>query len=154
MLVLPLSSGDQDYGIPCRDIASVLPAVPLRKVPHAPPQIAGLFVHRGSVTPVVDLTVLLGGPRATLRLSTRIVLVDFGGDHRRLGLLAERVAEPFDVDEAVSQGPRMRIGDAPYLGCVLASPRGMLQLLVVARLVTPELAQVIFGEKVRENEKP
>jgi chemotaxis-related protein WspB len=144
MLVLPLEASSQQFGVPCRDILEVVPAVPLRTVPHAPRWVAGLFQYRGVVTPVVDLGVLLGGEAAAIRLSTRILVVRLDGD-RRVGLRAENVAEPIEVADRKKGAALLRIEGAPFLGEVVATEGGMIQLLYPGRVLGQEQLDLLFG---------
>ena len=83
MLVLQFYLGDVMYVIKCERVREVAPMVALKKMPHAPDCVAGLFNYRGMIVPVIDLRQLIHGVPCQLRLSTRIILVDaFSGTGR------------------------------------------------------------------------
>jgi chemotaxis-related protein WspB len=147
MLVLPLEASSQQFGVPCREILEVVPAVSLRTVPHAPAWVAGLFPYRGVVTPVVDLGVLLGGSAAVKRLSTRILVVRLE-EERRVGIRAEKVAEPIDIDDEKKGAALLHIEGAPFLGEVVTTSGGaLIQLLYPKRILQEEHLDVLFGER-------
>jgi chemotaxis-related protein WspB len=148
MLALLLQVHEARYALPCRSVSAVVPRVTMRPVPHAPPWLAGVFVYRGKVTPVVDLCELIGGYPCPDRLSSRIVLVPrpaslTGGD--QLGLLTERVTEAVELDG--TKAPGVRPPEAAYLGDVVLTESGLIQLLdidVICR--TAESLSAASGE--------
>jgi chemotaxis-related protein WspB len=144
MLVLTLGVGESRYALDVRRVVEVLPRIPLRPVPHADAHLAGLFNHGGAVVPVVDLGLLLGGEACALRLSTRIILVEYPGrDGRavRLGLIAERVTELRESPEVADAGGGA--ARAPYLGPMVILSDGLFQMLRVERIL-PEGSEAIL----------
>jgi chemotaxis-related protein WspB len=82
MLLLIFRAGGNSYAVDAGRVVEVVPRVNLRRLPHAPDFIAGLFDYRGTVVPVIDLGIRLGSDRCCDRLSTRIILVNSRpGDH-------------------------------------------------------------------------
>lgn len=84
--------------IPARAVLSILPRPNLIPAPAGPASLAGLMDLRGSLVPVVDGSVLLGGPPTPFQLGARVVLIEVGMASRddpmqiaRFGLLCERV---------------------------------------------------------------
>ena len=76
MLLLTFRAAENLYAIDVARVVEVVPRINLRRLPHAPGFLAGLFDYRGTVVPVVDLGVLLGSESCRDRLSTRIILVN------------------------------------------------------------------------------
>ena len=76
MLLLTFRAAENLYAIDVVRVVEVVPRINLRRLPHAPGFLAGLFDYRGTVVPVVDLGVLLGSESCRDRLSTRIILVN------------------------------------------------------------------------------
>ena len=76
MLLLTFKAAENLYAVDVAHVVEVVPRVDLRRLPHAPDFIAGLFDYRGTVVPVVDLGVRLGSESCRDRLSTRIILVN------------------------------------------------------------------------------
>jgi chemotaxis-related protein WspB len=86
MLLLTFRAAESLYAVDVARVVEVVPRVNLRRLPHAPAFIAGLFDYRGTVVPVIDLGTLLGSEKCRNQLSTRIVLVDSRpGGHTRRG---------------------------------------------------------------------
>jgi chemotaxis-related protein WspB len=76
MLLLTFRAAENLYAVDVARVVEVVPRVDLRRLPHAPAFIAGLFDYRGTVVPVIDLGLLLGSESCRNRLSTRIILVN------------------------------------------------------------------------------
>jgi chemotaxis-related protein WspB len=106
-LALLLYVGEDAYAVACRDVLSVVPRPLLRGVPTAPRDVLGVFVFRGGVVPVVDLSLRLGSPPTPDRLSSRVVLVR--PKDRIVGVLAAQVSDvvrlPFKSHEAMRTEP-------------------------------------------------
>src|SRR5271165_3279186 len=76
MLLLTFRAAENLYAIDVARVVEVVPRINLRRLPHTPGFLAGLFDYRGTVVPVVDLGILLGSESCRDRLSTRIILVN------------------------------------------------------------------------------
>src|SRR4051812_37753377 len=99
MLALLFEAGGERLALEARSVAEVVPRVPLRPLAGAPQWLAGVFVYRGRVVPVVDLYRLAGAGDCPAHLSSRIILVRRGAGEL-LGLLAGRVDDVRDLDPA------------------------------------------------------
>jgi chemotaxis-related protein WspB len=138
MLVLTFQVGREPLALDIRRVREVVPRVRLQPVSGAPDWLAGAFVYRGQVVPVLDLHRLAGGPECPPHLSSRIILAPHGrggaGD-QLLGLLATQVA---DIREVHSDGPPLPslagAGRADF-GPVVADGPGVLRLLDPDRLL-------------------
>jgi len=151
MLLLQFQAGADRYGLDIGQIIEVSSMVSLRAVPHAPPEVAGTFNYRGTLTPVVDLTVLLTGSPSRPRMSTRIILITYQGEDSRshiLGLLAEAVTEMIDCTKESLQQPVVTVSGAPYLGDTMFDERGSIQVLDMERLLTRDLLFTLFPPEV------
>jgi chemotaxis-related protein WspB len=145
MKVLVFHIGADRYGLRLRAIARVLPLAELKQLPLAPAWVAGVMDLHGQPMPVVDLSRLAGLPPYTPCFDTRIIVVDYlqaDGGLRPLGLLAEHVIGIDAVNEAA-------LGDsgvtgAPFLGPVASIEGGMLQLVEVEQLLSPEVREMLF----------
>ena len=138
MLLLTFQAAGQRYAVDAARVVEVVPRVRTRPLPHAPAHLTGVFEYRGEVVTVVDLGTLLGAGAAPDRLSTRIILVDRDGGGRRelLGLVAEHVDDLASVDPAAIAPIPAAIPDAPYLGGLAETDAGLVQLLLVDRILT------------------
>ena len=142
MLVLTFQVGSERLALDIRRVREVVPRVRLTAVQGAPPWIAGVFVYRGRVVPVVDLYALAGVGECPPHLSSRIILFPYPLDipEALVGVLATQVAEIREIRPGIAQpipGPAGR----PSLGPALADGEGIL------RLLDPDwmLAQVAAG---------
>ena len=94
MLLLTFKAAESLYAVDVVRVVEVVPRVHLRRLPHAPDFLAGLFDYRGRVVPVADLGALLGSEPCRDRLGTRIILTDVRpGDHDPAGSLDPAAAE-------------------------------------------------------------
>src|SRR5207302_1737530 len=59
MLLLVFRVAEDAYAIEAGRVVEVVPRVALRRLPHAPEALAGVFRYRGRVVPVIELGVLL-----------------------------------------------------------------------------------------------
>jgi chemotaxis-related protein WspB len=136
MLVLTFRVAGSDYAIAVARVAGVVPRVPLRALPQAPPHLVGLLRYRGGAVPVVDLGLLMGGAACGEQLDTRIILVDTGAEvGGLLGLAAERVDEVRTLDRSRGAVAGPEIGAARYLGDVYETDDGLLQLIEPGRVL-------------------
>jgi chemotaxis-related protein WspB len=160
MLLLTFTAGANRYAVDVARVVEVLPRVELLIIPHAPAVLAGLLEYRGSVVPVLDLGLLLGSTPCQDCLSTRIILLDdTTGDQDRqnqdhdasrgqmeearanrkanlcfLGLVAEHVSDLiYAQPEQIKPAPVL-LPLTPYLGAIVQTDHGIVQLIVVERV--------------------
>src|SRR3954467_15131623 len=105
MLVLTFQIGDDRLALDIHRVREVVPRVALRKPAASPDWLAGQFVYRGTVVPVVDLHPLLHAGPPPPHLSSRIILVPVGDS--LLGLLAAQVADLRDVQPSAQPQPAL-----------------------------------------------
>lgn len=144
MKVLVFHIGSDRYALPLRQVARVLPAAALKQLPLAPPFVAGLLDLHGEPVPVIELSRLAGIVPEALWFDSRIILVDYpaAGAARPLGLLAEHVIGVAEVgaDTLADSG----VAGPPFLGQVASDNSGMLQLVQLDGLLTPEVHALLF----------
>jgi chemotaxis-related protein WspB len=160
MLLLTFTAGPNRYAIDVARIVELVPRVELRPIPHAPAFLAGLLSYRGNIVPVIDLCLLLDVAPCRDCLSSRIILVrDAPIDHNQskpdrnhagedtdraqpdrprptglLGLVAEHVSDlTYTQPEQVVPAP-VSVPEAPYLGAVVQTDQGIVQLIAVERV--------------------
>jgi chemotaxis-related protein WspB len=149
LTVLRFDAGGQLYGLDLADVLEVVPAVPLRVIPGAPKEVAGVFHYRGGMVPVLDATKMLTGAAAGLRFSTRIVLVkypDARGQIRTLGLLVEGGAQGLTQVEGGGMSAGIRSTGAPYLSKLAAMEDSTIQLIQIQYLIPEALHESLFTE--------
>jgi chemotaxis-related protein WspB len=138
MTLLPFEAAGTRYGLDIRQVIEVIPAVALRPVAHAPAWLAGVFQHRGAMTPVVDASTLLTGTPVRERFSTRIVIAtyaDANGASCRVGLRVESATDMFTTDEASLQAAGVTVPDARYLGPVARMGDTLVQVIRVEEIL-------------------
>jgi chemotaxis-related protein WspB len=130
MLALIFQVGRDKVAVDVRRIREVIPRVRLTAVNGGPAWIAGVFVYRGRVVPVVDLHRLTGSGECPLHLSSRIILFPYPLDipESLVGLLATQVAEIREVKPGLVQ-PLPGEAGRPGLGPALPDGPGILRLL-------------------------
>ena len=152
MLFILFQIGRDRYALAASSIIEVLPLMNLKRVPCAPAGVAGVLNYRGTPVPVVDLNEMTMGEPAARRLSTRIILVTYPlhAQHpRALGLIAEHATNMIQRSMHVFIVTGVESDDARYLGRVANDAGGLIQWIVVERLLTPEVRDVLFRELVQ-----
>ena len=132
MLALLFYLGDAMYSISCNKVREIVPMMTLKTVPHGPEFFTGFFNYRGEIVPVIDLCSLISGSPCNMRLSTRIILVDYTGENDRsylLGLVAERVTETMRIPEENFVSSGVSLESAPYLHGILMENNHMIQYI-------------------------
>lgn len=151
MLFLLFQLGEDRYALPANRVVEVLPLVGLKEFPQAPAGVAGAFSYRGQPVPVIDLIQLCLGRPARLRLSTRIILVNYpddAGQNHLLGLMAERANETIRREPGEFAPSGVINPAAPYLGPIAANDRGLIQWIEVRQLLPPHARAVLFRELI------
>jgi chemotaxis-related protein WspB len=117
MLFLTFRAAESLYAVDVTRVVEVVPRIDLRRLPHAPAFLAGVFDYRGVVVPVTDLGILLGSEACGDRLSTRIILVDSRPADRKDQLQAAKRHghEPEESGEDMVKARAPRSGGRPWL---------------------------------------
>jgi len=149
MVYLLIQIGADRYALEAAALAAVLPRVHLKQIPLAAPGVAGVFNYHGHPVPVVDLSAMALGVPAEESMSTRLVLVHYrrsDGPERLLGLLAEKAIDTARYPKEDFQDPGVTAPQAPYLGPVIHDAHGIVQLLELERLLTPEVRDALWQQ--------
>ena len=149
MVSLLFEVAGQRYALDIAQVIEVVPAVRLRRIPQAPAYIAGVFRYRGTMVPVIDLSHLIGGPPASPRFSTRILLVHHPGPSgvgRVLGLLAEGATDSLDDGGHVQASAGVVVPETPFLGGLITTPSGTVQHVRVEHLLPDAVRERLFAE--------
>lgn len=137
MLALTFQVGADRVAVDVRRVREVVPRVRLSPASGDPAGVAGVFVYRGRVVPVIDLHRVLGRGDCPEHLSSRIILVPTPDDPTALvGLLATQVA---DIREIPDPSPELLAPNSPTLGPAIADGTGILRLFEPDRFM-PALA--------------
>src|ERR1700723_1722047 len=147
MLFLIFQLGKDRYALEAGQVAEVLPLIDFKRIPNAPPGVAGVFNYHGVAVPLIDLTELALGRSSQVKMSTRIVLIHYlkkSGQRHLLGLIAESVTETLTLPEGDFVESGVTTGNAPYLGSVMTSKDGIIQRIDSSRLLPQDLQEQLF----------
>ena len=154
MLFILFQLGRDRYALDAALVAEVLPLVQVKKIPHAPAGVAGVFTYRGTPVPVLDLSQLALGRPARSRLSTRVLLINYpdtAGAKRLLGLMAENATETLRREAADFVVSGVQADGAPYLGPVVTDARGLIQWIEVDKLLPAPVREALFQSVAEAN---
>lgn len=152
MIIVTLSIGNERYGIRVDRVLEITPLTSMKPIPMTEKYIAGMINYRGLPVPVVDLCQLLENRACSAMLSTRLILINIGDDqgasgrNQVLGLIAEKATETLvrREHEIISSG--ITVKNAPFLGGLIHTESGMIQLLDITRLLDQKVKDVIFAQ--------
>jgi chemotaxis-related protein WspB len=150
MIALLFSVGADRYALPARDIVEVLPLVALKRVPPAPPYLAGLLNYHGAAVPVIDLNLLMNGRACERSLSSRILLTRYRVSEtriERLGLMVERAVETANIDPDALISPGIGVPGAPYLGKLALRGGELAQLVQAEQLLSESARALLYPEE-------
>jgi chemotaxis-related protein WspB len=149
MLFLLFQLGGDRYALEASRVVEVVPMLSLKRIPHAPRGVSGLFNYRGRPVPAVDLCELALNKPATLRFSTRIIIVNYpdaAGHSHLLGLIAEYATGTMRKESRDFTHPGGRSQTAPYLGPVTTDGKDIVQWIYEQRLLSESERDVLFAE--------
>jgi len=136
-LALLFYLGDGMYTVSCDKIKEIVPMINLSTVDRGPAYFAGFFSYRGKIVPVIDLCRLIRGVPCRMRLSTRIILVQYGlmqyggknSNSCTMGLMAERITET--IRKSGFTPSPVHLKEAPYLGDIMMEGKNMIRHIEV-----------------------
>ncbi len=147
MLMLLFQLGNSRYAIPALEVVEVAPHVELEAITMAPDCIRGLFDYRGLHVPVIDLCRLINNSPCNNSFTSRIILVNYplaDGTQRVIGLLAERITETVNMDEAAFTSTGLNMEEAPYLGHAARHEPGLVQRITISELLPETIQSQLF----------
>lgn len=150
MLVLTFQVGNERLALDVRRIQEVIPWARLQPVAGSPSWLAGIFLYRGQIVPVIDLHRLLGVGECPVHLSTRIIVVQhvLNGQERFVGLLAAKVADVRDLQPPSATQSYFATPGRLSLGPALVDGKEIIHLAELDRLL-PGLSEGLSGEQMR-----
>ncbi len=142
-LFLLFELGDMSYAVSCDKIREIVPPVKLLKASGRSEYFAGFLSYRGQIVPVIDLCRLLNGQSCRMRLSTRIILIEYAGSNEEfnlLGLLTQGVSEVVrKTEKDFASSDSSRSDTAPYLGGISMKNGKVIQYIELNQLVGMQL---------------
>jgi chemotaxis-related protein WspB len=148
MLFMQFKINDDRYVLEARDIIEVVPYAKLKRIPKAPPYVAGLLNYRGETVPVIDICFLMSDRLCELKLSSRIVLVNYKDDDGHavcIGLLIEHLTETVRFDEQDFSDSGVTLKDNPYLGRVIIDDNSIVQVVDIKKIIPESAHDVLFN---------
>ena len=107
---------DEEYAVNIQRVKEIIEYTTVTKVPKVPEWIRGVINLRGSVVPVVDLSVRFGLAERPVTKTTCIVVLEIEQDSERtvMGVIVDAVNQvidltPDDIEEPPSFGTRVRL---------------------------------------------
>lgn len=101
---------NQLFGIDIMTIREIRAWSPVTRLPRVPDHVAGVVNLRGTVLPVIDLSVRLGWPATETTPRNPIVVVEYEGQSR--GLIVHDVNDIVSIDRETMQQPDAGAQDA------------------------------------------
>lgn len=140
---LSFAIDSQYYGIDLLSVREIRAWTEVTHLPNTPDFVRGIINLRGTVVPIYDLRVRLGGGRTTpSRMHVVIVVVAVNGT---FGLLVDSVSDILSIDrQALQPVPEtnMATGDR-FLNAIVAREERMVSIIDLDRLVTGETADAM-----------
>jgi purine-binding chemotaxis protein CheW len=131
--------GEQMFGLDIMAIREIRAWSPTTRLPHVPAYVAGIVNLRGTVLPVIDLTLRLGWGR-TEPTARHVIIVTRLGNQLR-GLIVDAVSDIVTIADDALQPAPATVGDAMvgYLEGLIALDDRMLMVLDLPALADDSL---------------
>lgn len=144
---LTFSLAGEEFAVGILKVREIIEYDTLTHVPALPPSVRGVINLRGSVVPVIDLSVKFGlkGNPVTKRTCFVIVEVEIEGQSKVMGVIADSVSEVMDlqaseIEAPPSFGTQVRVDFLEGMGKV---GKGFVQILDVDKVLsTFDLAEL------------
>lgn len=149
MIYLRFDIAGQIYAFASNVIVEVIPCIPVNGMAHTSPSVVGTLNYRGTLIPVVDLTMLLSGQPSARYASTRIVIVNYRetmGETLYLALVIEQATETIKLDDDAFNPQVINNGHIPYSGAVTLETGQLLYRLEVHDILPPDLQGQLYPQ--------
>jgi chemotaxis-related protein WspB len=148
MLALIFQISHERVALDVRRISEVVPRVALQRFAATPAWLAGTFVYRGSVVPVIDLHRLVGADECPSQLSSRIIVVPWQHPDLPcgwLGLLAAHVSDIREIQVPSHAPSGTSCPGEPDLGPAMIDRGEILRVLDLERLMPEAVRERLAG---------
>jgi len=124
---------EQQFCVRTTSIREIRGWAPVTPLPHTPPEVLGVMNLRGTVIPIVDLSMKLGMPCAHTTDRSAIVVTNVIG--KTIGLMVDRVSDILTVSISELQPVPDAAGSAgAYADGVIAREKAMICFLSLERI--------------------
>ena len=156
---LTFNLGEEMFAIGTLSIREIIEYGQLTEVPMVPPFIRGVINLRGSVVPVIDLSVRFGRPSCQITKRTCIVIIETSheeGVHgQQMGIVVDAVSEVLeiaasDIEPPPEFGARIRIDFISGMGKINGK---FVVLLDVNRILSIEEVAVVAALNPEQGSK-
>ncbi|MBP1853259.1 chemotaxis protein CheW [Rhizobium halophytocola] len=131
--IIAFRLNDQSFCVKTRSIREIRGWAPVTPVPHSPREVLGVINLRGTVIPIIDLSVKLGMPSTEASERSAIIVTDV--NDMTLGLLVEGVSDILTVPaESLQPVPQSAGQSAKYAEGILAHQGTMICFLKLEEL--------------------
>ncbi len=147
LLFLVIRLGADRYAIEAAQVVELVTMVRLKALHGAPHGTAGVMNYRDEPVPVIDLNLLATGSPTAAMTAARIVVVRYASEPGRsgvVGLLVPEATETLRLEPDRFTDAGIRTDGSRYLGPVLTTPDGVIQLVSVSALLTTALRDALF----------
>ncbi len=130
------------YAVSCSKIREIVPPVKLLKASGRSEYFAGFLNYRGQIVAVMDLCRLLRGQPCRMRLSTRILLIEYGdsgNESNLLGLLTQGISEIIRKSEKDFVSSNSHSDTVPYIGGILMEDTKIIRYIDLYPLIEMRL---------------
>ena len=139
---LSFSMGGADYAVGILQVKEILQFESITRVPSVPASVRGVINLRGTVVPVVDLSVKFGQGETPVSKRTCVLVIEatLDGQPAVMGVLADGVTEVLelgqdDIEPPPPFGARVRV---PYLTGMGKVGQGFVMLIDIDLILAAE----------------
>jgi purine-binding chemotaxis protein CheW len=103
----------EEYGLDIMQVREIIEFGTLTRVPHTPPAVRGVINLRGSVVPVIDLTLKFTGAPTAITRRTCIIIAEamLGAERVVTGVIADAVSKVVELtDDEILPAPAFGAG--------------------------------------------
>jgi len=126
--LLSFKVNDQEYSLDIMSVREIRGWSKATPLPHSPPYMQGVINLRGSVLPIVDLSIRFG--LAEREVSPRDVIIVVNVDDQTVGLLVDAVVDILSINtDAIDPPPEMGDNTTRFVDGLIIQNDRMIRLL-------------------------
>ena len=131
--------GAQEFCVDITSIREIRGWTPATPIPQAPPWVCGVINLRGTVMPVMDLSLRLGFGAIEAQARSVIIVAEVHGG--LIGVLVDAVCETFTLDASALQAPPLATGDAAgqFVSAIASIDERLVAVLNLSAILPAEL---------------